>query len=344
MGESGYTMTKHFLGIDVGATKTHCLIGDDRGRVLGFGKAGCGSYELAGVDPARIENEKAIGAALKEAGLRLSDIAAIGMGIAGADLPEDYVMLEREIYTPMFGDIPRDFQNDSMGGLRGGTRSPFGIVIACGTGCVCAGKNRSGAHARTGGLGEEFGDECSGSGIGRDGLQKVLQARDGVRPPTLMTAKFVERGKCADVDELFYKLYRGQLSHADLQPMAKIVFDAAFEGDAAACDILMEGGKYLAMMVNATARKLLMCDDEFEVVMAGSVFKGRSPVLMDAMQTEIHRVCPKARTVMPMFEPVVGALLMGMEVIGEVSAEVYDNLARELERAELQYQVRFKAE
>ncbi|MBX7259033.1 MAG: hypothetical protein K1Y02_21905 [Candidatus Hydrogenedentes bacterium] len=335
---------KYFLGIDVGATKTHCLIGDENGKVLGFGKAGCGSYEMAGVDPARVENEKAIGAALKDAGLSLSDISAIGMGIAGADLPEDYVMLERELYTPLFGDIPRDFQNDSMGGLRGGTRSPFGIAIACGTGCVCAGKNRSGDHARTGGLGDSFGDECSGSSIGRDGLQRVLQTRDGVRPPTLMTAKFVERGGCADVEDLFYKLYRGQLTYTDLQPMAKIVFEAAFEGDEAACDILERGGKYLGMMVNATARKLRMCEDEFEVVMAGSVFKGSSPVLIDAMRTEIHRVCPRAQTVMPLFEPVVGALLMGMEVLGEVTSEVYDNLARDLERAESQYRVRFKAE
>ena len=335
---------KYFLGIDVGATKTHCLVGDERGSILGFGKAGCGSYEMAGVAPAIVENRKAIDGALREAGLSMPEISAVGMGIAGADLPEDYVMLEREIYTPLFGDIPRDFQNDSMGGLRGGTRSPFGIVIACGTGCVCAGKNRAGDHDRTGGLGEEFGDECSGSGIGRTGLQKVLQARDGVLKPTLMTSKFVERGGCADVDELFYQLYRGQLTYADLQPMSKLVFDAAFEGDAAACDILERGGRYLAMMVNATARKLRMCEDEFEVVMAGSVFKGKSPVLMDSMEAEIHRVCPRARTVMPMFEPVVGALLMGMEVAGEVTSEVYDNLTRELVLAESKYQVGFKAE
>lgn len=334
----------YFLGLDAGGTKTHCLVGDERGNILGFGRAGTGNYEVHGVGPALEENRKAVNAALADAGLQLSDIAAIGMGIAGADIPEDYVMLEREVYTPLFGDIPRDFQNDSMGGLRGGTQAPYGIVIACGTGCVCAGKNRAGDHARAGGLGEEFGDECTGSQIGRDGLQRVWQARDGIIPPTLLTQKFVERANLQDVEALFLKLYRRDLTYADLQPMAKLVFDAAREGDEAAAEILRKGGRYLAAMVNAVARRLNMTCDEFDVVMAGSVFKGSSPILIDSMRAEIQRVCPLARTVMPLFEPVVGALLMGMELRLEITPEIYDNLSRQLMAAEARYHTRFKAE
>jgi len=47
---------------------------------------------------------------------------------------------------------------------------------------------------------------------------------------------------------------------------------------------------------------------------------------------------------MPAYEPVVGALLMGMEVKREVTAEVYENLTHALEEAEVQYGVRFRAE
>ncbi|HRI87979.1 MAG TPA: BadF/BadG/BcrA/BcrD ATPase family protein, partial [Candidatus Hydrogenedentes bacterium] len=158
----------YFLGLDAGGTKTFCLIGDAAGSVRGFGRAGTGNYEVYGIPAALAENRKAVEMALKDAGLQLADIDAIGLGIAGADIPDDYVMLEREIFSPLFGSIPRDFQNDSMGGLRGGTPSPFGIVIACGTGCVCAGKNAAGEHTRVGGLGGEFGDECSGTQIGED--------------------------------------------------------------------------------------------------------------------------------------------------------------------------------
>jgi len=332
------------LGLDAGGTKTHCLIGDERGNVLGFGQAGAGNYEVHGIPAAREEIRRAVQVALDESGQLLTGIEAIGMGIAGADIPDDYAMLEREVFTPLFGVTPRDFQNDSMAGLRGGTRSPFGIVIACGTGCVCAGKNRAGEHARVGGLGGEFGDECSGTQLGEDGLRRVWQARDGIIPPTRLTGKFLERAQCGNADDLFLKLYRRELTHADLQPMAALVFDAAREGDAAAREILERGGVYLASMVNAAASRLGMNGEAFDVVMAGSVFKGSSPVLIDAMRAGILARSPHAQTVMPVYEPVVGALLMGMEQCLEIKPDIYENLSRSLCAAEKRHAVRFTAE
>jgi len=126
--------------------------------------------------------------------------------------------------------------------------------------------------------------------------------------------------------------------------MAPLVFDAAFEGDPIACDILEEGGRYLGDMVTAAARTLGMTRAPFDVVMAGSVFKGSSPVLIDAMRTVIHRQCPQARTVMALYEPVVGALLLGCELDGAVSDTVYNMLENSLAEAERKFQVRLKAE
>lgn len=334
----------YYLGLDAGGTKTYCLIGDEHGTIRGFGRAGTGNYEYRGVEPAAEENRKAVEGALNEADLTLSDIAGIGMGIAGADIPEDYVMLENEIFTPLFGSIRRAFRNDSMAGLRGGTRSRVAIVIACGTGCVCAGRNANGDETRVGGLGEEFGDECSGGSIGREALKVVWRARDNVVPETLLTEKFVKRAGCRDVTELFYKMYRREIAYEDLEPMAKLVFEAALEGDTAACDILERGGRYLGRMVNGTARRIDMTQESFEVVMAGSVFKGESPVLVDAMRTEIHRVCPNAKTVMPEFEPVVGALLMAMELDVSLTPVIYERLSSELDRVEKIHSVRFRTE
>src|SRR5690606_38393122 len=131
--------------------------------------------------------------------------------------------------------------------------------------------------------------------------------REGIRPPTRLTAKFVARAGLPDVEALFYAMYRNELTCEDLQPMAPLVFEAAREGDPTACDLLDVSGRYLGEMVNAVARHLDLRSDPFDVVMAGSVFKGSSPVLRDAMAAMIHRECPEARLVMPRFEPVVGA-------------------------------------
>lgn len=335
---------KYYLGLDAGGTKTFCLIGDESGNVLGFGAGGAGNYEVAGVPAAAQEFKKAMDGALNSAGITLDQISAIGLGVAGADLPEDYVMLEKELLTPLMGDIPRVFENDSMGGLRGGTKAPYGIVIACGTGCVCAGVNRAGKKARVGGINEDFGDMVSGSSIGTEGLKAVWRSRDGILGPTLMTEKFVAKSGCKDIDELFHEMYYERITYADLEPMAKLVFEAAWEGDQIACDILEWGGNYLADMVTAAARKLDMCRDTFDIVMTGSVFKGKSPVLKDAMTTRIHRECPDAETVHAIFEPVVGALLLGMEMDAPVDDEKYAVLSQSLDEAARRFGVNFQAE
>jgi hypothetical protein len=80
----------------------------------------------------------------------------------------------------------------------------------------------------------------------------------------------------------------------------------------------------------------------FEVVMAGSVFKGISPVLKDAMLTVIHRECPLAIAVMPIYEPVVGALLLGMELDLPITENIYQQLDIALENIQQKHKVILK--
>ncbi|MEK7793569.1 MAG: BadF/BadG/BcrA/BcrD ATPase family protein [Candidatus Hydrogenedentota bacterium] len=336
-------MSKYYLGLDVGGTKTHCIVADDEGSILGFAADGCGSYEYDGVDAARIVNERVVRAAMDSAGLSLTALSGVGMGVAGADLPPDFEMLERKIYTPLFGNIPRVFRNDSFAGLRGGTKAPFGIAVACGTDCTVAGRNRAGKETRVGGFGPEFGNKCSGTLIGEEGLKEVWRARDGIIPPTKMTELFVARSGCRDVDDLFHSVYSQRLTRNDLTPMAALVFRAAVDGDAAARAILEGGGRYLAAMANAAARALDMTRDAFDLVTAGSVFRGEGRTLIDAMDADVSAVCPNAKLVMPLFEPVVGALLMALDEAGTVNDELYGCLETELETVEKEYKVSLKA-
>ncbi len=333
----------YYAGLDAGGTKTYCLIANETGRVAGFAASGPGNYEVNGVAAARTEIESALNGALSEAGIDRSELNAAGLGVAGADIEDDFAMLEREIFGPLFGDLRLDFKNDSAAALRGGTRNAFGVVIACGTGCVCAGRDRSGTFARVGGHGEEFGDECSGTSIGHEGLRAVFQARESVIPPTGMTPLFLDRAGCADVDDLFYRLYRQTITQASLEPMAPLVFDAALAGDSAACAILTRGGTYLGAMVNAVARSLGMSADEFDVVMAGSVFKGSSPQLIDAMAAAIEAECPNASIVRSVYEPVVGALLMGFDIDHAATEHTYIELDASLAVLERNRNVQLKS-
>ena len=323
-------MADFFLGLDAGGTKTHCLVADGSGRIVGFAKGGCGSYEGAGVPGARETLRNTVDAALRSAGRALKELTAVGLGVAGADLPQDYEMLSREIFDPLLTPIPYVFKNDSFAALRGGTRDNFGVVVNCGTGVIAAGKNRAGKEVRVGGLGPVFGDKTSGSDIAHEGLVAVFRADDGIEEQTMLTDLYLEATGTQSARDLLVKVYDGVIDPRKL-PGAQLVFRAAARGDGVAERILRDAGRELARMGAAVIRKLGMREDTFDVVMAGSVFRGESPVLVNEMRAHILDVAPSARLVMPLFEPVVGALLLAIELGGIAATEdVYANLRKSL--------------
>jgi hypothetical protein len=70
-----------------------------------------------------------------------------------------------------------------------------------------------------------------------------------------------------------------------------------------------------------------MQDLEFEVVLAGSVFKGVGPLLIDTITQEVHREAPKVAIVRARFEPVIGSVLLAYDALGiPVSEQMYANL------------------
>ncbi|MCU0522937.1 MAG: hypothetical protein MUF84_19900 [Anaerolineae bacterium] len=82
-------MTRHFLGIDIGGTKSHALIANEQGRAVGFGDAGAGSYEIVGWEGLRETLHLVTGEALGSAGLDKGDLAGMAFGVAGYDWPSN---------------------------------------------------------------------------------------------------------------------------------------------------------------------------------------------------------------------------------------------------------------
>jgi N-acetylglucosamine kinase-like BadF-type ATPase len=321
---------QYTLGLDVGGTKTDCLIANDDDVICAYASSGTGSHEYYGIEEAAAEVRRAVETALDIANLSLSDITRIGLGVAGADQPDDYRMLEERIYTPLFGTIPRVFVNDSFAALRGGTEASSGLVIACGTGAICAGIAPNGERARAGGWMPEYGDRCTGETLGLEGLHSVWRAREGIVPPTLLTDLFLERAGYQDVNTFFFDVYNDRVSTDALQPMAQLVFEAGRRGDRVAVKILERGGEYLGMMINAVARQLAMDASSFTVCTAGSVFSDGAPVLHEAMERQVHAESPEVLFTRPIWIPVVGALLLGMELHGPLSSERYEHLYENL--------------
>ena len=85
------------LGVDGGNTKTHALVTDGDGTVLGRGDAGTADIHNSEPEPALVEIVRACDEALAAAGASSSDLAASAFSLAGADWPEDFVLLREEL-------------------------------------------------------------------------------------------------------------------------------------------------------------------------------------------------------------------------------------------------------
>jgi N-acetylglucosamine kinase-like BadF-type ATPase len=144
---------------------------------------------------------------------------------------------------------------------------------------------------------------------------------------TVLEQKVLEYFGYEDPYELARYLYYNREPHKRVPGLCPICFEAACDGDQAAINLITRFGVEAGVSANALIRKLGLESDEFEVVLAGSVFKGKGPLLIDTVKETIRPVAPRAAVITPRYEPVVGALMLALEEAGvEINGEIESNL------------------
>ncbi len=305
-------MTHYFLGIDIGATKSHALIADASGRAQGFGDYGPGSYEVVdwkGLREAlRIITERA----LASAGITKAEITGVGFGIAGYDWPGELAGHVQAIDALGLA-APYGLVNDTMIGLIAGTSQGWGVGVVSGTGSNCWGRDREGREGRVTGGGGMFAEYAGGGDIVARAVQQISLAWSLRGPETRLTDALIAHVGAKDTMDLLEGLYihRYRLTAS----AAPLIFQVAAEGDPVALDIIRWAGRELGSMAIGVIRQLHLEALEVEVVQIGSVYNG-SPVLGETMMATIHEVAPGARPVRLTVPPVVGGVLLGMEQAG----------------------------
>lgn len=317
------------LGVDAGNSKTFALVAETTGRVLGFGRAGPGNHQTVGLERALAEIRRACEAACAEAGIPLP--VAFGVfGLAGADLPEDFVLLERGIRELKLAQRFR-VENDTLVALRAGARRPWGVVVVCGAGFNAAGIAPDGRVFRLPGLGWISGDRGGGWFLAQEAVRHVARAWDGRGEPTLLTSFVLKTLGVGSVEEMIAALYRGAIGEAKLLDLVPQVFEAAYAGDRVAQRLVVELGEEVGLAASAVIRRLGLERTDVEVVLAGGVFKGRGPLLWDTVAQVVHRTAPQAQLVRPRLAPVAGAVLLALEEHqGSVDPMVLANLEESL--------------
>ncbi len=303
---------RYFLGIDVGSSKTHALISDETGMCIGFGKAGGGNHQSVGYEGLARVLQKSFEGACQMAGMGEEQIAGAGFGVAGYDFPSD-----REAHLQAIAALglscPIDVINDGANGLISGTSQGIGVNVSAGSSNNCRGRGKNGKEGRIVGNGPAFGEYGGAYEIVAKGLQLVNYAWIKRIPPTALTKIYLESTGAKDEMDLMEGLSN---NHYHLSPfMAIEVINAARAGDQTACEILEWAGEELGWLAISVARQIEMEEDEIEIVQSGSVFEA-GELVMGPMRDIVMKHLQKAKLIRLEGPPVVGPLMLGMQMAG----------------------------
>jgi N-acetylglucosamine kinase-like BadF-type ATPase len=302
-------VTTLLLGVDGGNTKTHALVTDAGGTVLGRGDAGTADIHNSEPEPALAEILRASEEALAQAGARASELAAAAFSLAGADWPEDFELLRTELARRLGLRSEPVIVNDAVGALRCGTEDTIGVAAVVGTYAAIAGRNADGKLFHFG-----FWPDSTGAfALGSEALAAIWRHMLGLGPPSSLLDRALERWSCADAEELLYAFTRiGGLPESERARFADAVLDEAEAGDAVATGIVRVVGGRVGAYARVSAERTGQTGQPFPLVLCGGVFRHPSILLRAAIHDEV----PEGTPIYPDIEPVVGALLLAADRIG----------------------------
>src|SRR5215212_5188146 len=297
----------HVLGLDAGGTKTVCLLADATGHVISSARGPGANLQAQG----ELEVEKVLHEVMESAlaGRPIAP-AAICLGIAGADRPDDAAMM-RGIMRRIGYKSPTLVVNDALVALTAGAGDGPGIVVICGTGSIFYGRNEDGKAARSGGWGYILGDEGSGYWIGRRALAAVVRHADGRGPATTLAPRILEHFRVRGVPDLVQEVHLRDPRRHRVASTAPAVQAACDEGDVVAREIVDRACDELVAAAGSVAERLAMRGLVFPLVLAGGVLRVL-PALRQQLLARLPDVAPRSSPRLLTEEPAVGAVRLAL--------------------------------
>jgi N-acetylglucosamine kinase len=308
----------HVLGIDVGGSKTVCLLADEAGTVLAVVRGPGANLQAAG----ELQLEKIVHRVMEDALVGRDRPAVVCIGIAGVDRDDD-----ARVVSSIMQRISRGARlvvvNDALIALVASAGESPGIVVIAGTGSIAFGRNARGLAARSGGWGHMIGDEGSGYWIGREALAAAVREVDGRGPHTALTEDVLAHFGVQDAAGLVAIVYNREVPRANVASLGPIVQRARERGDAVATQILERAADELSLAAASVAARLEMRGDAFPFVLAGSMFRV-VPSIVDDLRQRLGEVAPRAEVKLLTAEPATGAVALALaELRGGASLPTY---------------------
>jgi N-acetylglucosamine kinase-like BadF-type ATPase len=304
------SVKRFFLGVDGGQSSTAALIADEMGRVRGVGRAGPCNH--ASGEEGRQKFIRALteclSAASHSAGLDpIPRFASACLGLSGG--PAD----KEALVSRIVGSDKITVTHDAAIALAGALAGQPGVIVIAGTGSIAFGRNLQDRTARAGGWGYVFGDEGGGFHIVRQALRAALRLEEGWGRATSLRAVLLEATSAADANDLLHRFYTPEFPRPRIAALAKLVDQAAGEGDAAAREILFQSAQALVELAGVVRRQLFRPADPTRFSYLGGVFRSR---IVRERFFALLETDPSNCVVAPVHGPAAGALLEAFRVAG----------------------------
>lgn len=297
-----------YLGVDGGATKTSCAVGDEK-ALLGSGTSSGSNIVRSGEEQARASLQAAILKACCSAAIAPSQITQTCIGVAGVSVPDVSDKVRRIVAEVVAGSV--EVVGDNEIAMEAAFGDAPGIVVASGTGSIAYGRNEHGEIARAGGHGFVVSDEGSGQWIGRAAVTAALRALDRDQVSFL----YENIGKALHVRSRheLVKVVNGNPA-PDFSQLFPVVVDAAEAGDAVAVSVLRAAGTELAQLAAVVFGRLWPNGGTVRVAMVGGVFQNAA-IVRQEFYNSLRAVHPQVNVSFSVVNPVMGALALARKAV-----------------------------
>jgi N-acetylglucosamine kinase-like BadF-type ATPase len=318
------------LAVDGGGAKTDLALLDDTGALLSFVRGGRSHVHYLQVEGSIRVVADLLESALTRAGLDPLErplASSAYVLLAGADLPEERAAIQARIEQLEWSARPV-VDNDTLALLRAGTDRGWGIAVVCGAGINCLGLARDGREVRFLSLGPLSGDWGGGSDVGMAALSAAARSVDGRGPATVLESTVPAHFGLTDPLELARAIHLRRIPQARLGELAPVVL-AASDDDPVAAGIVNRLADEVIALARATLQRLELTRADPDVVLGGGILRAVAPGVVEVIGAGVADVAPSARVLVAPSEPIVGAVLLGLDALGA------DGSAKDRARAEL---------
>lgn len=306
------------LAVDGGGSKIDAALVSKGGRLLGGARWHGSTYDSSDRVGALEGVSAAIKAVCADAGIAGDRVPVADLGVfclAGADLPSDDRRIARALAKRGFAT--KDLVlNDTFAVMRAGTDRSWGVAVVCGFGTNCSGVAPDGRVFRFPAVGSISGDWGGGTDVGGMGLWYSLRAQDGRGRKTTLAKLVPAHFGMRTPRQVMEAMYFGRMNDERVVELAPIVFRAAMRGDEVARSIVHRQADEVVAMAGTAIRRLRMTRMDVDVVLGGGIFRNEDDAFFERIDSGLRAVAPAVRITRLTAPPVVGAALLGLDLLG----------------------------